>query len=91
MPRPKGPIGILSQDEHAASRSLANDATAQIRAESAAQGSDLGPDLHIHHITPIQFGGAPTEIENMTILPQPEHAAIHQQFWTPLANWAQGQ
>ena len=91
VPRPKGPVGILSQEEYTASRSLANDATARIRAESSAQGTDLGPDLHIHHITPIQFGGSPTDLENMTILPQPAHAAIHQQFWIPLANWAQGE
>ena len=83
MPRPTGPVRVISGDEYKAARALANKTNAEIRAASGLEGSDL----QIHEIQPIKFGGSPTDPANKIILPSAQHIGpngVHVRFWTPL-------
>ena len=87
MPRPPGPVRILTGEEYAAARALANQTNAGIRAANSLAGSGL----QIHEIQPVKFGGSPTDTANKILLPAAEHVGpdgVHAQFWTPLLRWA---
>lgn len=92
LERPDGPFRILTGDEHADARALANDTNAAIRDASGLEGSGL--DIHeIHELQPIKFGGSPTDFDNKVLLPSADHTGVngvHAQFWTPLLRWATG-
>jgi hypothetical protein len=89
MPRPNGPLQVLSGEEYTAARTLANETNAEIRAASGLEGSDL----QIHEIQPVKFGGSPTDMSNKMLLPMAEHVGpegVHPQFWNPLLQWVTG-
>ena len=89
MPRPTGPMRIISGEEYLVARAAADKANAAILTKGGLQGSGY----HIHEIQPIQFGGSPTDPANKVFLPAGEHigrGGVHQQFWTPLRQWITG-
>jgi len=89
MPRPDGALRVLSGDEYAAARALANETNAGIRAANGLEGSGL----QIHEIQPVKFGGSPTDMANKMLLPTAEHIGpdgVHPQFWQPLLQWVTG-
>jgi hypothetical protein len=89
VPRPTGPVNVLTGDAYAAARAAANETNAGIRAASGLEGSGL----QIHEIQPVKFGGSPTDMANKMLLPTAEHIGpegVHQQFWNPLLRWVQG-
>jgi filamentous hemagglutinin len=89
MPKPTGPVRVLTGQEYAAARALANETNAAIRAANQLEGSGL----HIHEVKPIKFGGSPTDLTNKILIPAAEHTGprgVHQQFWTPLLRWVMG-
>jgi filamentous hemagglutinin len=89
MPRPTGPVNVLTGDAYAAARAAANETNAGIRAANGLEGSGL----QIHEIQPVKFGGSPTDMANKMLLPEAEHIGpngVHAQFWTPLLRWVQG-
>jgi hypothetical protein len=89
MPRPTGPMRVISGEEYKAAREATNAANATIRAGNGLEGS--GYD--IHEIQPVQFGGSPTDMANKMLLSQPEHTGpfgVHEQFWKPLLRWVRG-
>ncbi|CAN5341070.1 hypothetical protein BH09MYX1_BH09MYX1_62160 [soil metagenome] len=89
MPRPTGPVNVLTGDAYAAARAAANETNAGIRAANGLEGSGL----HIHEIQPVKFGGSPTDMANKMLLPAADHIGpngVHPQFWTPLLRWATG-
>jgi hypothetical protein len=82
IPRPTGPLRVLTGEEYAAARALANETNAGIREANGLEGSGL----HIHEIQPVKFGGSPTDMANKMLLPA-DHIGpngVHPQFWTPL-------
>jgi Pretoxin HINT domain len=83
MPRPTGPFRVLTGEDYAAARALANETNATIRAENGLEESGM----HIHEIQPVKFGGSPTDMANKMLLPAADHIGpngVHPRFWTPL-------
>ncbi|HTN85272.1 MAG TPA: RHS repeat-associated core domain-containing protein, partial [Sorangium sp.] len=74
-PRPSGPFRLLSGADYAAARSAANATNQALHA--------IDPTLNgfqIHEITPVKFGGNPTDLSNKIAVTQAEHAPLTT-FW----------
>ncbi|WP_437738772.1 RHS repeat-associated core domain-containing protein [Sorangium sp. So ce1335] len=83
-PRPSGPFRLLSGAEYAAARSAAN---ATNQALHAADSTLKG--LQIHEITPVKFGGSPTDLSNKIAVTQVEHAPLTT-FWNRMRIHVEG-
>lgn len=88
MPRPTGPVVLLTGDAYASARAAANAANAEIRAAAGLEGSGM----QIHEIQPVKFNGSPTDMSNKMLLSVPDHVGpngVHAQFWGPLQKWVE--
>ncbi|WP_437813338.1 RHS repeat-associated core domain-containing protein [Sorangium sp. So ce1078] len=83
-PRPSGPFRLLSGAEYAEARSAANYAN---QALHAADPTLRG--LQIHEITPVKFGGNPTDLSNKIAVTQAEHAPLTT-FWNRIRIHVEG-
>lgn len=79
LPRPNGPFRLLDGNEYQTARQAANRANSQIR---VTQG--LGPDLQIHEIQPVKFGGSPTDPANKIYLDTTFHRTQVTPWWNRL-------
>jgi RHS repeat-associated protein len=78
-PKPTGTVRVLTGAEYEAARKAANAANAALRrADPAAYAGK-----QIHEITPVKFGGSPTDPANKIALTPPQHAEIAN-FWNQL-------
>jgi RHS repeat-associated protein len=76
VPRPTGPINLLTGDAYTAARQAANAANRPL-----SQGFGLGPaDFQIHEIVPVKFGGSPTALSNKVGVYAPVHRQVSAWF-----------
>jgi RHS repeat-associated protein len=77
IPRPKGPFRLIVGEEYKAARTAANDANRIL-----AKDLDLpGKRIDIHEVTPVKFGGSPTNINNKVFLDRDFHQQVVSPFW----------
>jgi len=85
IPRPKGPFRLLQGEEYAAARAAANDANKALSNELGLRGKFVD----IHEITPVKFGGSPTNINNKMFLDRTFHQSQVTPFWNKIMNGIQ--
>ncbi|WP_438016236.1 RHS repeat-associated core domain-containing protein [Sorangium sp. So ce315] len=74
-PRPTGPFRLLNGPEYAEARSAANATNQKLHAADPRLNG-----LQIHEISPVKFGGSPTDLSNKIAVTQAEHAPLTT-FW----------
>jgi hypothetical protein len=82
--QPTGPVRLLSGEEYTAAREAAS------AANDAAHAADPTlKGLQIHEVTPVKFGGSPTDFSNKIALTQAEHSPIST-WWFRLQRYVEG-
>ncbi|OOF46312.1 hypothetical protein BKK53_11975 [Rodentibacter trehalosifermentans] len=76
--KPEGPFRLLGDNEYTAARKTANNVNNQLR----KQWNIVGQDVDIHEITPVKFGGSPSDIDNKLVIPR----ELHRKDVTPWLN-----
>jgi len=76
---------LLQGEEYAAARKAANDANKALSNELGLQGKFVD----IHEITPVKFGGSPTNIHNKMFLDRTFHQSQVTPFWNKIMNGVQ--
>lgn len=80
LPRPTGPMRLLTGDEYLAARRAADSTNAALR-----EGFGLrGVGMDVHEILPIKFGGSPVDPLNKMLLPSYLHRQTVTPFWNNL-------
>lgn len=77
IPRPKGPFRLLQGEEYSTARTAANNANMALSKELGLTGKFVD----IHEITPVKFGGSPTNISNKMFLDRTFHQSQVTPFW----------
>ncbi|WP_161604458.1 polymorphic toxin-type HINT domain-containing protein [Roseiconus nitratireducens] len=80
LPKPSGPLRLLSGDEYTAARKEANKANQRIRRNdpSGTKG------MEIHEIQPVKFGGDPADPKNKVIISRDFHRKEVTPWWNRL-------
>ncbi len=79
IPKPRGPFRLIEGDEYETARNAANAANRALSREMDFKNKFID----IHEITPVKFGGSPTNITNKIFIDR----AFHQQQVTPFWNY----
>ena len=77
IPKPNGPFRLLQGEEYSLARIGANSANKAISKDLGLAGKFVD----IHEITPIKFGGSPTNINNKMFLDRTFHQTQVTPFW----------
>jgi RHS repeat-associated protein len=85
VPRPSGPMRLLTGAEYDVARTAANRANAKLRRANP----ELYAGKQIHEIHPVKFGGSPTDPANKIALPLKQHQAFNE-FWRQHQRYAEG-
>lgn len=84
VPRPSGPMRLLTGAEYDAARTAANRANAALRRANP----ELYRGKQIHEIHPVKFGGSPTDPANKIALTPQEHYRFNE-FWRQHQRYAE--
>ncbi len=82
IPKPRGPFRLIEGEEYAAARNAANNANRAIREEADL----VGKGVNVHELTPVKFGGSPTDLSNKIILDASFHASQVTPWWNKIMN-----
>lgn len=80
VPKPEGPVRLLTGSEYKAARKDANRANATIRKDEGL----VGQRVDVHEIKPVKFGGSPTDRSNKVVLPRDLHRKQVTPWWNQL-------
>jgi filamentous hemagglutinin len=85
LPKPRGPFRLLRGEEYDAARAAANRANKALNKELEF----IGKEVDIHEITPVKFGGSPTNINNKIFLDRKVHQTQVTPFWNNIMKSSQ--
>jgi hypothetical protein len=87
LTQPKGPFRLLTGTEYTEARAAANATNAAIRRQLPLWRS---AGLEWHEITPVKFGGSPTDLANKIPLPLDFHKSVVTPWWKTLQRGIEG-